>query len=125
MCTTAFSPPDLASFQWKNRLLVLLAPSANDTELKKQQAIASEVTAGFSARDLILLAETRPAGPLHRKFGVMGGDFRVLLIGKDGHTALERSNVVSSQELFSVIDAMPMRRDEIRQRMKSSIKVRN
>jgi hypothetical protein len=45
MSATAFSSPYLATFQWKNRLLVLLAPSANDTELQMQQAIASEATA--------------------------------------------------------------------------------
>jgi Domain of unknown function (DUF4174) len=37
-----------------------------------------------------------------------------MLIGKDGHTALERSKPVGNQELFGRIDAMPMRRQEMR-----------
>jgi Domain of unknown function (DUF4174) len=38
----------------------------------------------------------------------------VLLIGKDGHTALQRPKPVNADVVFSAIDRMPMRRDEMR-----------
>jgi hypothetical protein len=50
-------------------------------------------------------------GPLHQKYGVPNHTFQVSLIGKDGHTAANWSMPVTSEELFSIIDAMPMPRD--------------
>ncbi|MBE36310.1 MAG: hypothetical protein CMI16_12280 [Opitutaceae bacterium] len=55
-----------------------------------------------SERDLILL--TRFGHP----------DFSITLIGKGGGVKLKRDEVLSTAELFAVIDAMPMRRPEMR-----------
>ncbi len=114
----AFADTDLASFKWKNRLLVVLAPSDNDTQLKKQESIDAAAAAGFSERDLIVIAEIGAEGPLHRQFGIRASDFQVLLIGKDGHTTLSWPKPVSSEVVNSVIDTMPMRRDEMRRQKK-------
>ena len=110
----AFAETDLSTFKWKNRVLVLLAPSDHDPRLREQQATATAAAAGFSERDLIVVAEIGTEGPLHRR----GGDFQVVLVGKDGRSALQWSKPVSSEVLFSVIDKMPMRRDEMRQQRK-------
>jgi hypothetical protein len=75
---------DLSSFKWKNRVLVVLAPSDHDPQLREQQAIASAATAGLSERDLIVVAEIGTEGALHRMFGTRVGDFQVVLVGKDG-----------------------------------------
>ena len=42
-----------------------------------------------------------------------GPVFRVRLVGKDGGVRLDRDKPVSTSELFSLIDAMPMRRAEM------------
>ena len=68
----------------------------------------------YNERDLVVLAESDGDGPLHRRFHAPAGEFRVMLIGKDGHTAIERSNPIGNRELFGLIDAMPMRRQEMR-----------
>jgi hypothetical protein len=86
--------------------------------LREQQAIATAVAAGFSERDLIVVAEIGTEGPLHRMFGTKVGDFQVVLVGKDGHSTLQWSKPVSSEVLFAAIDKMPMRRDEMRQQRK-------
>lgn len=114
----AFAETDLSTFKWKNRVLVLLAPSDHDPRLGEQQATATAVAAGFSERDLIVVTEIGIEGPLHRMFGTRVGDFQVVLVGKDGHSTLQWSKPVSSEVLFSVIDKMPMRRDEMRQQRK-------
>ena len=108
-----FADSELAPFRWKNRILVILSNSQSK-ELEGQQSIAASNDAGFKERDLIVLTETDPQGGLHRKFKVTAQDFRVLLIGKDGHVALERSTPITAEALFSVIDAMPMRREEMK-----------
>ena len=114
----AFAETDLSTFKWKNRVLVLLAPSDHDPRLREQQAIATAVAAGFSERDLIVVAEIGTEGPLHRTFGARVGDFQVVLVGKDGRSTLQWSQPVSSEVLFSLIDKMPMRRAEMRQQRK-------
>jgi Domain of unknown function (DUF4174) len=109
----AVAGADLADYRWKNRVLVILAPSDNDPQLKEQRASAAASAAGFSERDLIVISEIGVEGPVHRKFGIRPSDFQVLLIGKDGRSTLHWPRPVSSEVIFSAIDRMPMRRDEI------------
>jgi hypothetical protein len=40
--------------------------------------------------------------------------FEIILIGLDGGIKLRKNDIVSREELFSIIDAMPMRRNEMR-----------
>lgn len=119
MSVATFAANNLASYEWKSRVLVVLAPSETDGQLKKQQSIVAEAATGFSERDLTVVTEIRVEGPLHRQFAAKGSDFQVLLIGKDGQTALRRSKAITAEELFEIIDAMPMRRDEVRRRKES------
>jgi hypothetical protein len=109
----AVADADLAGYKWKNRVLVILAPSESDPQVKEQRASAAASTAGFSERDLIVVTEIGVEGSIHRKFGIRESDFRVLLIGKDGHCTLQWPKPVSSEVIFSAIDKMPMRRDEM------------
>ncbi len=109
----AFADAGLAGYKWKNRVLVILAPSDNDPQLKEQRASATASAAGFTERDLIVVTEIGVEGPIHRKYGIRQSDFQVLLIGKDGHSTLRWPKPVGSEVIFSAIDRMPMRRDEI------------
>ena len=53
--------------------------------------------------------------PLVRgRLGIGPTDFRILLIGKDGGVKASYSEVPELSEVFGLIDAMPMRRDEMR-----------
>jgi hypothetical protein len=119
----AFAETDLSGFKWKNRVLVVLAPSDHDQQLREQQAIAAAAAAGFSERDLIVVAEIGAEGPLHRMFSTKIGDFQVVLVGKDGRSILQWSKPVSAEVLSSVIDKMPMRRDEMRQQQKGRVRL--
>ena len=57
--------------------------------------------AGLLERDLVVLT-TFDDSP-----------FRITLIGKDGGRKLSRSKPVAVQELFGLIDSMPMRQAEM------------
>ncbi len=50
---------------------------------------------------------------IRRQFGVGGGEFSIMLIGKDGTVKLRSPAPVSVAEIFSLIDSMPMRQQEI------------
>ena len=50
---------------------------------------------------------------IYRDFAVEPGDFRLLLIGKDGTLKLSSDSPVSTGRLFDLIDSMPMRQWEM------------
>ena len=62
--------------------------------------------------------EQLPAAALQNTYHIPPDSFSLILIGKDGHEKDRWSEPVDMQEIFSVIDAMPMRRQEIRDRKK-------
>jgi hypothetical protein len=51
---------------------------------------------------------------LREKFSINSGTFTTLLIGKDGGVKLRSQGPVELEEIFSLIDAMPMRQREMR-----------
>jgi hypothetical protein len=123
---------DLRSYQWKNRLLILFAPSEGDLayqSFKEQlQGWAEEV----QDRDLLIfhVLETGEGRLAHlslnkeqvlflrNKFSIKPGQLTAILIGKDGEVKLRRELPVELSEIFLIIDAMPMRQQEIRERAK-------
>lgn len=71
-------------------------------------------------RDVILvemIGEDASARTLRQRLGLVGNDFRALLVGKDGHIAMRSEEPLTADTLFRTIDAMPMRQNEMRQRL--------
>jgi hypothetical protein len=64
------------------------------------------------------LIDHQSAASLRNRFSVNPGQFLVVLIGKDGGEKLRRGGEVDITEIFSLIDSMPMRQREIRERGK-------
>jgi len=67
-----------------------------------------------SANKDIIDPET--ARRLREKFGVDRGDYAVILVGKDGGTKLKRQGRTALKDIFALIDSMPMRQEEMRQK---------
>jgi len=119
---------DLDSYRWRNRLLLVFAESRRDTRLEQQTAMWRGQERGVEERDMVLMlllseepgqigqepVSTNAAARLRRRTGVPAEGFAVVLIGKDGGVKLRSSQPVSTQEIFARIDAMPMRRSEMR-----------
>ncbi len=107
----------LASYRGKTRLLVVLAASDTDAELKAQRRFYTSEKEGNRERDLVIveaLDGTDLGGTLRRRFEVPAGEFRAILVGKDGGVKLRSASPIPSDKLFAEIDAMPMRQDEAR-----------
>ena len=107
----------LAGYRWKARVLVIAAPEAGDARLSAQRQALASARAGVAERDLVTLEAVGPearAVALRRALGLPGDAFRAVLVGKDGGTKLASEEPIPPQRLFSTIDAMPMRRDEMR-----------
>lgn len=119
--TVAASDGTLASLRWKNRVLVVVARSALDENLTTQRSIFRQNTAGMSERQIILIeaaGDDPRARAIRRQLAAGEDPFKVFLLGKDGNTALTSTKPLSAERLFGTIDAMPMRRDEMRRERK-------
>lgn len=106
-----FSPPPVGA---QERLLYIFARDAASPELRSQRAVGDP--AADNARDLRrveVVGDGAEARILRRRFGVAGA-FGVVLVGRDGGIKLTAARPVSAATLAATIDAMPMRRDEMR-----------
>ena len=120
-------PDLLAGLAWEARPVVLFADSPNDEALQRQRAWLAEAWAGVEERDVVVFevvgeGVTRGeeawgrgvAQRLRERLGVEAGGFRFVLIGKDTGVKLRSDEPVTMERLFATIDAMPMRRREMR-----------
>ena len=123
-------PFDLNAYRWHNRLVVVFAEKAATPAYQDVVQEIATVRNAFDDRDMVLIslfeqepgsAEDRPipladANRLRQKFEIATGSFRVYLIGKDGGVKKEGSSEIRMQDLFNLIDTMPMRRNEMRRK---------
>jgi hypothetical protein len=117
----------LSDYVWKHRVLLAFAPSRAADSFKRLRHSWDARRAEVAERDLVLvevfengeswIGRTRLPGStsanLRQQFDVKVGRTTFILIGKDG-TVKRRQPDAELTELFAVIDAMPMRRAEMR-----------
>ena len=121
-------PHELSEFKWKNRLLLLFAPGRDDPFFDNLRQSIINRKGEAEDRDLVIF-EIFESGPsrvngndldsqavrsLRKKFNIREDEFAVILIGKDGGIKLNRRGQTEIEDIFGLIDAMPMRREEIR-----------
>jgi hypothetical protein len=109
----------LVSSRWTSRVLVVSAPGPDDPDLRAQRAALGSVRGGLAERDLKVIEAVgtgTEAAALRKRLGLPAHAFRAVLVGKDGGAKLTASEPIPPQTLFATIDAMPMRRDEMRGR---------
>lgn len=127
MALTISPAAAMTGYRWKHRPVVVITGPGGEAALAEQRRIFSADMSGLRERDVVIVwvagntvsAELGPgpgmsAEQLRRRFGAPENGFRVVLVGKDGGTKLSRSTPLPSNVLFGTIDAMPMRRDEMR-----------
>lgn len=115
--------PDLT---WEKRVLLIFSPHDRHAAYRQQVEVLDAVDEGLRERDMAVIeafagdrvaidGQPQEAGgsSFYRHFSVDSDEFRVILIGKDGMVKLDRGTAVASADLFSLIDAMPMRRLEM------------
>lgn len=105
--------------RWRHRLLLVFADNADHPALHRQHTQWKADTTGAEERQLQLVQITGKHSPpnaaaLREQFGVPAKGFHVLLIGKDGGVKLRRTEPVAMPALFTLIDSMPMRQEEMR-----------
>lgn len=118
---------DLDALRWKNRILILFGPSESDPSFRLQKQDLASRTEEVIERDLVILEilehgesqasqeilSKETAESIRNRFNARSGHFQVLLIGKDGGVKLRSEQPVPVQDIFGLIDSMPMRRQEM------------
>lgn len=107
----------LDDYRDRARVLVLSAPEAGDAQLRAQRAALGSARTGAAERDLVVLeaiGSGAEARDLRDRLGLPADSFRAVLIGKDGGAKLTAATPIAPHTLFAMIDAMPMRRAEMR-----------
>jgi hypothetical protein len=123
------SSQDLKKHQWENRVLLIVAQNEDSKEYRNQIAALHKLQDELMERKVLVYCvlpqqysimnfETKSnnwtsSTTLFDEFADKKDGFKVILIGMDGGTKLERSEVLTASELFGTIDAMPMRRAEL------------
>ena len=111
---------------WEKRVLLTFAPDRRAAGFRRQVANLEVVGDGLLERHMTVIrvfadSEVEIDGVIYpdaapsfyRRFDVSRSDFRVILVGKDGTVKLDRSRAVDSDDLFALIDSMPMRQYEM------------
>lgn len=123
---SAASADPLAAYAWRARPVVVFAPSADDAGFQEQLRRFEAERAALQARAMPIIAvagdnvredgaaSALSASQLRARAGVETGAVAVALFGKDGGLKLQRAAPIAPGELFELVDAMPMRRREMR-----------
>ena len=104
--TTLFCQ-DLGKHRWKDRVIIIQTPDTNNQLYASQKTEFIGAEEELAERKLVIYEQQDPSKP-----------FKIKLIGLDGGTKLVQTEVLKKEELFRVIDAMPMRMQEMREKQK-------
>ena len=120
---------NLESYRWNNRIVLVFGTAATDVAVMQQRAWLDQQARGIDARHVVVgyIFEHGPsvvgeeamspedAATLREQFDIRSGTFNFVLVGKDGGVKRSANEPVAADDLFALIDAMPIRQREMRQ----------
>jgi len=105
---------------YSKRKILLLAEHTHNADLKQQEKILNADSAGLIERDIIITIITQVTDKNRYDALIKKNQgFQFILIGKDGGEKLTSDKPVTLQQLYGLIDSMPMRKYEIESRSKN------
>lgn len=117
----------LKTHQWQNRLLMVIASDTTNASYQKQITHLTKNKKDLIERKLLIYKvfpnkhmkglennEMVSSKDLYTKYNSKSQSFKVVLIGLDGGIKLKQSAIISIEKLNGIIDAMPMRINELR-----------
>lgn len=116
----AINPNPLEKYIWKNRVIVTFSPNENHIKRNYFLSNINRNLCEVNSRDIVhidLLFSNKnnnieKFGNYYTNLFLSQNEFRLILIGKDGGIKLDTTNS-SLDEIFSLIDTMPMRQEEM------------
>ncbi|NNL15890.1 MAG: DUF4174 domain-containing protein [Flavobacteriaceae bacterium] len=124
---------NLSDHLWKNRVLLVVSKTLDNSLYLGQIKELKNHEQGLKERKLIAYHIT-PAKfkkglennnwelskSLYKTYNKSNTEYKIILIGLDGGIKHQQNEVLSCSDLFSIIDGMPMRQQEIGQNKKSN-----
>jgi len=102
---------------YRARAVVVFAPADADPRFVRQMELLAEDNGDLAARDVVLIVDTDPAAKSAIRQKLRPSGFSLVLIDKDGRTALRKPQPWSLREITHAIDRLPSRRDEMLDRL--------
>ena len=121
-------PFDLGALRWKNRILLTFAPDQHGSGVAEALNSLDRNIEAFIDRDMIhvqvyargasrageALLSSKDQNILRNTFGINPTETVFILIGKDGGEKWRQKEKMQVEDVFALIDSMPMRRQEMR-----------
>lgn len=118
----------MKSYMWKNRPLLIFSQSPDNPAYQSVLDTLSTNLDQMTDRHMVIIEvfETgmvrthgEPdnrfnAADLREQFSIQKGKLTVVLVGKDGGLKLKKHDRLNLDDIFSLIDQMPMRQQEMR-----------
>lgn len=113
--------------QWNNRVLLVFTNDIDNTTfktqinelknhevgLKERKLVVYQITKGRYKIGLMKSTNWQNSTYLYDRYKETEAAFEILLIGLDGGNKLRKTDFISNEALFRVIDVMPMRQSEL------------
>lgn len=128
LCFAGDADEVMQDLVWQQRVLIVYASDQDSSAFNAQDDILASVPGGLAERDLVIVRvfangevtidnrmHALSADSFYQRYNVTPGQFRAVLVGKDGTVKLDQSEPVTANNLYSLIDSMPMRQQEILQ----------
>lgn len=113
------SEVELDAFKWLARPLVVFADSPADPAFQRQIELLQADLDALAERDVVLITDTNPSDRSALRTKLRPRGFMLTLIGKDGGIKLRKPLPWDVREISRSIDKMPMRKQEIRDSLRS------
>ncbi|MFP4845029.1 DUF4174 domain-containing protein [Winogradskyella sp. PE311] len=118
----------LNSHKWEERVVLILSHQNESSKIEEQAALLLEKKQELSERRLIVYIilnnkykqintdtkEWLKNKTLNKIYNPKDEAFKVILIGLDGSIKLNQNSILTPERLFSTIDGMPMRKQELK-----------
>jgi len=124
---SALHAQNLSQHLWKNRVILIL--SEDNSAFERQMLAFKANEKGIYERSLIVYhlksdeyEQVMPKGDVQRSTNLFKKNnqanvsFELILIGLDGGIKLRQKEFLSCEKLFAIIDSMPMRSADIKNR---------
>lgn len=124
---SALHAQNLSQHLWKNRVILIL--SEDNSAFERQMLAFKANEKGIYERSLIVYhlksdeyEQVMPKGDVKRSMNLFKKNnqanvsFELILIGLDGGIKLRQKEFLSCEKLFAIIDSMPMRSADIKNR---------